>query len=152
MDGRRAGVGGRTGVSSISVEGELPCHTFDPLWEEGRLRDRSGGLVISWRAEYSPDRHFFSLSLQDELDLTDKNREAVFALPPEKKWQIYCSKKKVPPASHPSRCHLGVGSAAGTPARAGCWRADGEYIRAKSTPALTGHGQRETAFCLSKPL
>uniref|UniRef100_A0A673T9V4 Dishevelled associated activator of morphogenesis 2 n=1 Tax=Suricata suricatta TaxID=37032 RepID=A0A673T9V4_SURSU len=33
--------------------------------------------------------------LVDELDLTDKNREAVFALPPEKKWQIYCSKKKV---------------------------------------------------------
>ncbi|KAH0622619.1 hypothetical protein JD844_025074, partial [Phrynosoma platyrhinos] len=32
--------------------------------------------------------------LQDELDLTDKNREAMFALPPEKKWQIYCSKKK----------------------------------------------------------
>lgn len=29
------------------------------------------------------------------MDLTDKNREAVFALPPEKKWQIYCSKKKV---------------------------------------------------------
>ncbi|NWR98806.1 DAAM2 protein, partial [Motacilla alba] len=34
------------------------------------------------------------LNLQDELDLTDKNREAMFALPPEKKWQIYCSKKK----------------------------------------------------------
>ncbi|XP_075451491.1 disheveled-associated activator of morphogenesis 2 isoform X1 [Ascaphus truei] len=33
--------------------------------------------------------------LVDELDLTDKNREAMFALPPEKKWQIYCSKKKV---------------------------------------------------------
>ncbi|KFV58114.1 Disheveled-associated activator of morphogenesis 2, partial [Gavia stellata] len=33
-------------------------------------------------------------NLQDELDLTDKNREAMFALPPEKKWQIYCSKKK----------------------------------------------------------
>uniref|UniRef100_A0A672TCY3 Dishevelled associated activator of morphosis 2 n=1 Tax=Sinocyclocheilus grahami TaxID=75366 RepID=A0A672TCY3_SINGR len=31
---------------------------------------------------------------QDELDLTDKNREAMFALPAEKKWQIYCSKKK----------------------------------------------------------
>ncbi|MBN3279183.1 DAAM2 protein, partial [Polyodon spathula] len=30
----------------------------------------------------------------DELDLTDKNREAMFALPDEKKWQIYCSKKK----------------------------------------------------------
>lgn len=35
------------------------------------------------------------LLLQDELDLTDKNREAMFALPDEKKWQIYCSKKKV---------------------------------------------------------
>lgn len=34
---------------------------------------------------------------QDELDLTDKNREAMFALPAEKKWQIYCSKKKVSP-------------------------------------------------------
>ncbi|NXE48618.1 DAAM2 protein, partial [Casuarius casuarius] len=33
-------------------------------------------------------------NFQDELDLTDKNREAMFALPPEKKWQIYCSKKK----------------------------------------------------------
>lgn len=35
------------------------------------------------------------LLFQDELDLTDKNREAMFALPDEKKWQIYCSKKKV---------------------------------------------------------
>ncbi len=37
---------------------------------------------------------------QDELDLTDKNREAMFALPAEKKWQIYCSKKKVSPSQH----------------------------------------------------
>ncbi|KAF2978560.1 hypothetical protein EK904_005924 [Melospiza melodia maxima] len=36
---------------------------------------------------------FFS-PFQDELDLTDKHREAMFALPAEKKWQIYCSKKK----------------------------------------------------------
>uniref|UniRef100_A0A8C2XW26 Disheveled-associated activator of morphogenesis 2 n=1 Tax=Capra hircus TaxID=9925 RepID=A0A8C2XW26_CAPHI len=41
----------------------------------------------------NPEERVF-VSLQDELDLTDKNREAVFALPPEKKWQIYCSKKK----------------------------------------------------------
>lgn len=33
--------------------------------------------------------------MQDELDLTEKHREAMFALPAEKKWQIYCSKKKV---------------------------------------------------------
>uniref|UniRef100_A0A4W4FQX3 Disheveled-associated activator of morphogenesis 1 n=1 Tax=Electrophorus electricus TaxID=8005 RepID=A0A4W4FQX3_ELEEL len=32
--------------------------------------------------------------LVDELDLTEKYREAMFALPAEKKWQIYCSKKK----------------------------------------------------------
>lgn len=42
--------------------------------------------------------------LQDELDLTDKNREAMFALPDEKKWQIYCSKKKV---SWPARWQFG---------------------------------------------
>uniref|UniRef100_A0A8C2REU1 Formin GTPase-binding domain-containing protein n=1 Tax=Capra hircus TaxID=9925 RepID=A0A8C2REU1_CAPHI len=42
----------------------------------------------------NPEERVF-VSLQDELDLTDKNREAVFALPPEKKWQIYCSKKKL---------------------------------------------------------
>uniref|UniRef100_A0A8C5VFZ8 Dishevelled associated activator of morphosis 2 n=1 Tax=Microcebus murinus TaxID=30608 RepID=A0A8C5VFZ8_MICMU len=40
--------------------------------------------------------------LVDELDLTDKNREAMFALPPEKKWQIYCSKKKVTPLTSPA--------------------------------------------------
>ncbi|MGH0185884.1 UNVERIFIED_CONTAM: hypothetical protein FKN15_019371 [Acipenser sinensis] len=33
--------------------------------------------------------------LVDELDLSDKHREAMFALPAEKKWQIYCSKKKL---------------------------------------------------------
>ncbi|XP_076848536.1 disheveled-associated activator of morphogenesis 1-like [Brachyhypopomus gauderio] len=32
--------------------------------------------------------------LVDDLDLTEKHREAMFALPAEKKWQIYCSKKK----------------------------------------------------------
>ncbi len=36
-----------------------------------------------------------SVILQDELDLDKPHQEAMFALPPEKKWQIYCSKKKV---------------------------------------------------------
>ncbi|XP_040055075.1 disheveled-associated activator of morphogenesis 1 [Gasterosteus aculeatus] len=31
--------------------------------------------------------------LVDELDLTEDNRAAMFALPAEKKWRIYCSKK-----------------------------------------------------------
>uniref|UniRef100_A0A8C5G0X2 Disheveled-associated activator of morphogenesis 1 n=1 Tax=Gouania willdenowi TaxID=441366 RepID=A0A8C5G0X2_GOUWI len=41
--------------------------------------------------------HLFSqllTPLNDELDLSEKHREAMFALPAEKKWQIYCSKKK----------------------------------------------------------
>uniref|UniRef100_A0A3Q3J3A1 Formin GTPase-binding domain-containing protein n=1 Tax=Monopterus albus TaxID=43700 RepID=A0A3Q3J3A1_MONAL len=33
--------------------------------------------------------------LVDELDLTEENRASMFALPAEKKWQIYCSKKMV---------------------------------------------------------
>uniref|UniRef100_A0A4W5LXN2 Dishevelled associated activator of morphosis 1 n=1 Tax=Hucho hucho TaxID=62062 RepID=A0A4W5LXN2_9TELE len=32
--------------------------------------------------------------LVDELDLSGKHREVMFALPAEKKWQMYCSKKK----------------------------------------------------------
>uniref|UniRef100_A0A8C4NGJ5 Dishevelled associated activator of morphogenesis 2 n=2 Tax=Eptatretus burgeri TaxID=7764 RepID=A0A8C4NGJ5_EPTBU len=32
--------------------------------------------------------------LVDELDLPEKHQEAMFALPAEKKWQIYCSKKQ----------------------------------------------------------
>ncbi|XP_028298343.1 disheveled-associated activator of morphogenesis 1-like [Gouania willdenowi] len=31
--------------------------------------------------------------LVDELDLTEENRNTMFALPAEKKWQLYCSKK-----------------------------------------------------------
>ena len=38
-----------------------------------------------------------SFFLQDELDLDKPHREAMFNLPAEKKWQIYCSKKKVRP-------------------------------------------------------
>ncbi|XP_041809592.1 disheveled-associated activator of morphogenesis 1 [Chelmon rostratus] len=36
---------------------------------------------------------FMFTELVDELDLTEEHRAAMFALPAEKKWQIYCSKK-----------------------------------------------------------
>jgi len=36
-----------------------------------------------------------ALCVQDELGLDKIHRDAMFNLPPEKKWQIYCSKKKV---------------------------------------------------------
>lgn len=50
-------------------------------------------MCVLWRA------------LQDELDLTEKHREAMFALPAEKKWQIYCSKKKVKRLDHTPHFH-----------------------------------------------
>lgn len=34
-------------------------------------------------------------ALQEELDLTATNKAAMLSLPSEKKWQIYCSRKKV---------------------------------------------------------
>ncbi|OXB57261.1 hypothetical protein ASZ78_007521 [Callipepla squamata] len=60
--------------------------------------------------------------LVDELDLTDKHREAMFALPAEKKWQIYCSKKKRTKevTSHmPPKACLGEF----TPSNLGAWKA-----------------------------
>uniref|UniRef100_A0A6D2X601 Dishevelled associated activator of morphogenesis 1b n=1 Tax=Takifugu rubripes TaxID=31033 RepID=A0A6D2X601_TAKRU len=59
------------------------------------LRRRlSHGLWLEERPVHSLFCHFLFSTVQDELDLTEKHREAMFALPAEKKWQIYCSKKK----------------------------------------------------------
>lgn len=53
-------------------------------------------LITSWvGVTFTLWNNNYYFSSQDELDLTDKHREAMFALPAEKKWQIYCSKKKV---------------------------------------------------------
>ncbi|KAG7265270.1 hypothetical protein CRUP_020516 [Coryphaenoides rupestris] len=51
------------------------CLSVDSGWG---LRGVGGGLHVA----------------SDELDLSEKHREAMFALPAEKKWHIYCSKKK----------------------------------------------------------
>uniref|UniRef100_A0A671PI79 Disheveled-associated activator of morphogenesis 2-like n=1 Tax=Sinocyclocheilus anshuiensis TaxID=1608454 RepID=A0A671PI79_9TELE len=53
--------------------------------------------LLEFSAPMPPEEelHARFSELVDELDLTNKNREAMFALPAEKKWQIYCSKKKV---------------------------------------------------------
>lgn len=37
----------------------------------------------------------FVVFFQEELDLTAVHKKAMFELPPEKKWQLYLSKKKV---------------------------------------------------------
>nr|XP_040055491.1 disheveled-associated activator of morphogenesis 2 isoform X1 [Gasterosteus aculeatus aculeatus]XP_040055492.1 disheveled-associated activator of morphogenesis 2 isoform X1 [Gasterosteus aculeatus aculeatus] len=63
---------------------------------EINLKDSVPLQLLEFSAPMPPaeELHARFSELVDELDLTDKNREAMFALPNEKKWQIYCSKKK----------------------------------------------------------
>ncbi|XP_034015984.1 disheveled-associated activator of morphogenesis 2 isoform X2 [Thalassophryne amazonica] len=63
---------------------------------EINLKDSVPLQLLEFSAPIPPaeELHARFTELVDELDLTDKNREAMFALPDEKKWQIYCSKKK----------------------------------------------------------
>uniref|UniRef100_A0A8C8JMS7 Dishevelled associated activator of morphogenesis 2 n=1 Tax=Oncorhynchus tshawytscha TaxID=74940 RepID=A0A8C8JMS7_ONCTS len=76
--------------------GFLCCFgSSEPL--EINLKDSVPLQLLEFSAPMPPaeELHARFSELVDELDLTDKNREAMFALPAEKKWQIYCSKKKV---------------------------------------------------------
>lgn len=62
------------------------------------------------KSMYSFDTHssmwwFFFHIYQVELDLDKPHRDALYSLPPEKKWQIYCSKKRV---SHLYTCVLSL--------------------------------------------
>uniref|UniRef100_A0A7N5ZWN1 Dishevelled associated activator of morphogenesis 2 n=1 Tax=Anabas testudineus TaxID=64144 RepID=A0A7N5ZWN1_ANATE len=77
--------------------GFLCCFgSSEPL--EINLKDSVPLQLLEFSAPMPPaeELHARFSELVDELDLTDKNREAMFALPDEKKWQIYCSKKKDP--------------------------------------------------------
>nr|XP_054598171.1 disheveled-associated activator of morphogenesis 2 isoform X1 [Nothobranchius furzeri]XP_054598172.1 disheveled-associated activator of morphogenesis 2 isoform X1 [Nothobranchius furzeri] len=75
--------------------GFLCCFgSSEPL--EINLKDTVPLQLLEFSSPMPPveELHARFSELVDELDLTDKNREAMFALPDEKKWQIYCSKKK----------------------------------------------------------
>uniref|UniRef100_A0A665UTB7 Dishevelled associated activator of morphogenesis 1b n=1 Tax=Echeneis naucrates TaxID=173247 RepID=A0A665UTB7_ECHNA len=88
---KRAG-GGRGGLSFIFCcfnSSDHPEITYR-LREDFALQTMEPGLPMPGYDEL--DTMF--AELVDELDLTEKHREAMFALPAEKKWQIYCSKKK----------------------------------------------------------
>ncbi|XP_068999640.1 LOW QUALITY PROTEIN: disheveled-associated activator of morphogenesis 1 [Embiotoca jacksoni] len=50
-------------------------------------------LEPSWPAPPAQELNSMFSELVDELDLTEEHRAAMFDLPAEKKWQIYCSKK-----------------------------------------------------------
>uniref|UniRef100_A0A3B1KHF2 Dishevelled associated activator of morphosis 1 n=1 Tax=Astyanax mexicanus TaxID=7994 RepID=A0A3B1KHF2_ASTMX len=91
MAPRKRGGGGR-GVSFIFCcfqSSDHPEITYR-LREDFVLQTMEPTLPIP---SYDELDAMFS-ELVDELDLTEKHREAMFALPAEKKWQIYCSKKK----------------------------------------------------------
>uniref|UniRef100_A0A669B676 Dishevelled associated activator of morphogenesis 1b n=1 Tax=Oreochromis niloticus TaxID=8128 RepID=A0A669B676_ORENI len=86
------GGGGRSGFSAIFCcfnNRDHPEITYK-LRDDFALQSMEPSLPMPGNDEL--DSMF--AELVDELDLTEKHREAMFALPAEKKWQIYCSKKK----------------------------------------------------------
>uniref|UniRef100_A0A8D3DQ16 Disheveled-associated activator of morphogenesis 1 n=1 Tax=Scophthalmus maximus TaxID=52904 RepID=A0A8D3DQ16_SCOMX len=92
MAPRKRGGGGRGGLSFIFCcfnSSDHPEITYR-LREDFALQAMEPALPMP---SYDELDGMFS-ELVDELDLTEKHREAMFALPAEKKWQIYCSKKK----------------------------------------------------------
>uniref|UniRef100_H2TX70 Dishevelled associated activator of morphogenesis 1b n=1 Tax=Takifugu rubripes TaxID=31033 RepID=H2TX70_TAKRU len=92
MAPRKRGGGGRGGLSFIFCcfnSSDHPEITYR-LREDFALQVMEPALPMPGYDELDS---MFS-ELVDELDLTEKHREAMFALPAEKKWQIYCSKKK----------------------------------------------------------
>uniref|UniRef100_A0A3B4ZJG1 Dishevelled associated activator of morphogenesis 1 n=1 Tax=Stegastes partitus TaxID=144197 RepID=A0A3B4ZJG1_9TELE len=92
MAPRKRGGGGRGGLSFIFCcfnNSDHPEITYR-LREDFALQAMEPSLPMPGYDEL--DGMF--AELVDELDLTEKHREAMFALPAEKKWQIYCSKKK----------------------------------------------------------
>ncbi|XP_061668597.1 disheveled-associated activator of morphogenesis 1-like isoform X2 [Syngnathoides biaculeatus] len=89
---RGDGGGGGGGLSSLCCcfnNSDHPEITYR-LREDFALQTMAPALPMPGYEELDG---MFS-ELVDELDLTEKHREAMFALPAEKKWQIYCSKKK----------------------------------------------------------
>ncbi|KAJ4929412.1 hypothetical protein JOQ06_005020 [Pogonophryne albipinna] len=89
---KRGGGGGRGGLSFIFCcfnSSDHPEITYR-LREDFALQTMEPSLPMP---RYDELDGMFS-ELVDELDLSEKHREAMFALPAEKKWQIYCSKKK----------------------------------------------------------
>ncbi|XP_008396076.1 disheveled-associated activator of morphogenesis 1b isoform X1 [Poecilia reticulata] len=89
---KRGGGGSRGGLSFVFCcfsSNDHPEITYK-LREDFALQSMEPSLPMPGYDELD---NMFS-ELVDELDLTEKHREAMFALPAEKKWQIYCSKKK----------------------------------------------------------
>ncbi|KMQ84125.1 disheveled-associated activator of morphogenesis 1, partial [Lasius niger] len=70
---------------------EPPEITYCVVEHTGTLTLQAMTPTLPMPAEEELNKMF--LELVDELDLTQANRQAVLALPVNKKWQIYCSRK-----------------------------------------------------------
>lgn len=70
---------------------EPPEITYCVVEQTGTLTLQAITPTLPMPAEEELNKMF--LELVDELDLTQANRQAVLALPINKKWQIYCSRK-----------------------------------------------------------
>ncbi|XP_044009291.1 disheveled-associated activator of morphogenesis 1 isoform X2 [Aphidius gifuensis] len=70
---------------------EPPEITYCVVEQTGTLTLQAMTPTLPMPAEEELNKMF--LELVDELDLTQANRQAVLALPANKKWQIYCSRK-----------------------------------------------------------
>lgn len=70
---------------------EPPEITYCVVEHTGTLTLQAMTPTLPMPAEEELNKMF--LELVDELDLTQANRQAVLALPANKKWQIYCSRK-----------------------------------------------------------
>lgn len=75
----------------VCKDDEPPEITYCIVDHTGTLTLQAMTPTLPMPAEEELNKMF--LELVDELDLTQANRQAVLALPANKKWQIYCSRK-----------------------------------------------------------
>lgn len=75
----------------VGQDDEPPEITYCVVEHTGTLTLQAMTPTLPMPAEEELNKMF--LELVDELDLTQANRQAVLALPANKKWQIYCSRK-----------------------------------------------------------
>jgi hypothetical protein len=75
----------------------------DENWTSVTFTFNTAFRLPDWESNlFWSELYVLVLCLQEELDLTAPNKAAMLSLPSEKKWQIYCSRKKVGTAVTPS--------------------------------------------------
>lgn len=84
-------------------ENVVPMQVLEPMPPPQELDSLFAELVVRSGAQFLSEIWLqlqtlipiFLFLLQNELGLSDQKKAAMFALPPEKKWEIYCFNKNV---------------------------------------------------------